>query len=547
MQAAPRPGGRSASWARRFGADAVGWLRSDLVDVVAVLPGSPARSGLRATESGARSRSPRGEADLEEALARWSRRFARERLFVLAARGLAFALSLGAVIAAAIAVSGSRLTFAVALYLVVPPLIGLAVVLASSWRDPGRPEVARVLDRDLALDERLGTAVEISGAGLPADGLEALVLAEANAALVTSHLSGARPTHRSARREWLVIVGALVIVSGLLVLIAGRGESFGLRRLAAVTSARQPTGRGSVAHGGGAKHAHLTTGRTRDIGPAARLATPSSKKPSRRNSALSVVTPPRSSTAGGRLSQGRGGDQRVPPGAFGKSGAQTAGPGAKAGTRGAGGGAGSRAGRGSGAEASTHSAASSRGGRAEPGRSAAGRSHTTNPRRVGTSRAGTSELNRTSSRAGGSAQAPASGSGQTHAAGHPSVRSAGSAAHTGSSSSAHGHASVGSGAGAGAGDNAVGRPQEKGLPRGFARLPIQAGYTPARNKSGPKTGDPAGRSGGKGPARSATEHAGGAAAAVTLPYIPPSAETGSADNALLRHYFSSAATVAGPW
>ncbi len=237
MQAASRPSGRSASGAARLSIDAIGWLRSDVVDVVAVLPGNPAQSGSGATENGGRC-----PGELDEALARWSRRFTRERLFVLAPRGLSLALSLGALIALVFAVSGSMLNLAVALCLSVPPLVALAVVLASSWREPSQREVARVFDRDLELDERLGTAVEISGAGLAVDGLAALVLAEANVALATSHLSGVRPTHRSARREWLVSAGALLIISFLLFLIAGRGESSGLGRLAAGTSAGHPAG-----------------------------------------------------------------------------------------------------------------------------------------------------------------------------------------------------------------------------------------------------------------------------------------------------------------
>ena len=301
MQAASRPSGRSASGAARLSIDAIGWLRSDVVDVVAVLPGNPAQSGLGATENGGRC-----PAELDEALARWSRRFTRERLFVLAPRGLSLALSLGALIALVFAVSGSMLNLAVALCLSVPPLAALAVVLASSWREPSQREVARVFDRDLELDERLGTAVEISGAGLAVDGLAALVLAEANAALATSHLSGVRPTHRSARREWLVSGGALLIISFLLFLIAGRGESPGLGRLAAGTSAGHPAAPTSVANTGGAKHARrLITARTRNVGPDERRETAPSSQSAGRNSALSVVTQPQSATAGSRLSARR--------------------------------------------------------------------------------------------------------------------------------------------------------------------------------------------------------------------------------------------------
>jgi hypothetical protein len=533
MQAASRPSGSSALWARRLSVDALGWLSSDIVDVVAVVAGSPAQPGTEATENGRRSPS-----QLDEALARWSRRFARERLFVVAPRGLSLALCLGALIASGFALSGSRLNLAVALCLSLPPLVALAVMLASSWRYPSQREVARVFDRDLALDERLGTAVEISGGGLAVNGLAALVLAEANAALATSHLRGARPTHTSARREWLVSAAALLIISFLLVLIAGRGESLGLRRMAAGTSAGRPAAPSSVANAGGAKHARsLITGRTRNIGPDGSRETTPSLMSAGRNAALSVVTQSQSATAGGRLPAG-GGDQRTPPGAVGRSGSQTADLGAKAGTRGADGGAGS--------SSSTHAAGSAHRGAVGSTHSAGHGRHTTNPQRVGAgSRAGALDANRvTGPRV--SAKARANGNSQTHGAGNTSSPSAQSAVRTQRSRGGQSH-SGGASAAVGSGGNPVGRDRTKVLPRGFARLPIQAGYTPVRDQFGPKRGSLAGGLGGKGRARSSTENDGGSATAVTLPYIPPSADIGAVDNALLQDYFRAAPMVSTGW
>lgn len=527
MQAASRPSGRSALWARRLSVDASGWLSSDVVAVVAVVAGSPAQPSPAATDNGRRSPS-----QLDEALARWSRRLARERLYVIAPRGLSLALCLGALIASGFAVSGSRLDLAVALCLSLPPLVALAVVLARSWRYPSRREVARVFDRDLALDERLGTAVEISGAGLAVDGLAALVLAEADAALAASQLNGARPTHTSARREWLVSAGALLIIAFLLVLLAGRGESLGLGRLAAGTSAGHPAALNSVAKVGGAKHAHSpVTGRTRRSGPERRRGSTPSSKSAGRNSALSVVKQ--------RQSAGR-------------SGSQTADLGAKAGPRGAGRGAGSRAGSSSSAQASTHAAGSAHSGRAGAAqsgragstRSAAGGGRTTTSRRAGAgSRSGTFHVSRvTGSRV--PAKARSNGNGQV--AGNASFPSAQSAVRTQRSPGGQSH-SAGSSAGVGSGGNPVGRAQTKGLQRGFGRLPIQAGSTSVRGRSGSKRGNPAGRSGGRGRARSSTENDGGSATAVMLPYIPPSADVGPGDSALLRHYFSAAPMASTGW
>lgn len=535
MQAASRPSGRSAAVARRLSVEAVEWLRSDIVDVVALLPGDPAHSGPGATENGGRS--PR---QLDEALARWSRPFARERRLVLAPRGLSLALSLSALIASVFAVGGAKLNLAVALCVSAPPLVGLAAVLASSWRDPSQRELARVFDRDLALDERVGTAVEISGAGLAVEGLAALVVAEASAALVMSDLSGARPTHRSAQREWLVSAGAVLIASVLLVSIGGRGGSLGLGRLAAGTSFGHPVAPTSVANAHGAKHAHrLITGRTRKVGSDGQRTT-ASLKSARRNPALSVVTPSQSSAHGGRF-PAQGGNQRTLHGALGRSGSQTAGLRAGAGARGAGGGGGTRAS----AQASTHSAGS--GVRVGSDRGTAGRGHSTNPQRAGAgSRAGTFHSTQTSGVLG-SARAQASGNSQTHGRGTTKIPSAHSAGHPQRSRSGQGH-SVGNSAGTGSGGSAVGRPQANGLPSGSARLPIQVGYnTPARGRSGPKSADPAGRSGGKGRVRSSTENDGGSATAVTLPYIPPSADIGPVDNAVLQHYFSSVPTVSKRW
>lgn len=535
MQAASRPSGRSALWLRRLIIDAFGWLSSDVIDVVAVVAGGPAQPSPEATEDARRS-----PGQLDEALARWSRRFARERLFVTAPRGLSLALCLGALIASGFAVSGSSLNLAVALCLSLPPLVALAVVLTSSWCYPSQREVARVFDRDLALDERLGTAVEISGAGLAVDGLPALVLAEANAALATSHRSGARPTHTSARREWLVSAGALLLISFLLVLIAGRGESLGLGGPAAGSLAGHPAARSSAADAGGTRHARsLITGRTRKIGPAASRKTTPSLKSAGRNSALSLVTQSQSATAGGRLSAG-GDRQRTPPGAVGRSGSQTADLGAKAGTRGAGG-AGSRAS----ARASTHTGGSAHSRRAGT-RSAAGGGHTTNPQRVGAgSRAGTFDANRVT-RSHHSEKVAANGNSQTHVAPNTSFPSAQSAVRAQQSLAGQSH-SAGNSAGVGSGGNPVGRAQTKVLPRGFTRLPIQAGYAPVRDRSGSRRGNPAGGSGGRGRARSSTENDGGSATAVTLPYIPPSAAIGPTDSALLQRYFRAAPMVSTGW
>ena len=541
MQAASRPSGRAASGARRASVDAVGWLRSNVVDVVAVLPANPIQSVRGAT--GGRSPS-----QLDEALARWARRFARQRLFVLAPRGLLLALSLDALIALVFAVSGSGLNLAVVLCLSAPPLVGMAVALASSRRDPSRREVARVLDRDLALDERVGTAVELSGSGLAVDGLAALVLAEATAALVTSRLSGARPTHRSAQREWLASGGALLMVALQLVLIAGRGESPGPVRLAARTSAGGPAAATTQADAGGAKHPrNLTTARIRNVG-SGRRETTASLRSAGQNSALSVVTQQQSSAAGRRLAAG-GGNQRAALGASSRSGSQSAGLG-KAGKRSAGGGgaggAASRAGRSASAQARTHSGGSAHGGRAGSSRGAASHGHATSPQRVGAgSRAGTFNSTRIFGFRG-SAKSPATGSSQTHGksnSGSPSVPAL-HAKRSPRAPNSQGH-SVGNSAGTGSGGNPYGRPETKGLRSGSAKLPVQAGYTPARDKSGPKRGNPDAGSGGIGRARSSTEKDGGSATAVTLPYIAPSSDIGPVDNALLQNYFSF--TVSRRW
>jgi hypothetical protein len=368
-----------------------------------------------------------------------------------------------------------------------------------------------------------------------------LVLAEADSALTTSHVSHARPTHRSARREWLVSAGALLIISFLLVLIAGHSEPPGLGRLAAGTSGGHLTALSSVANTGGPKRARsLITGRTRHIAPDGTREASTAQKSTGPNSALSVVTQPHRSTAGGRA-PAVGSDQRTPSRALGKSGSRAASQGAKTATRGAGRGAGGSAS----AQAGRHSAESAPGDRGS-GRAVSGRGHTTNSQHVGAgSRAGTSDSTR-SSGSHGSAKASASGNNQTHGTGNTSSPSAHPAVRTQRSLRGQ-NRSAGNSAGAGAGGNPFGRPQTNGLPSGFERLSIQAGSTSARDKSGTRSGNPAGRSGGKGRARSSAENGGGSATAVTLPYIPPSANTAPADNTLLQHYFSSTSTVTGHW
>ena len=539
MHAASGPSGRSALRLRRLRVDAVRWLRSEVVDVVCVLAGDSAQPGIRATENCERSSN-----QLEEGLARWGRRFARQRLLVLAPRGLSLALGLSALIALALAVSGTKLRLGVAVCLAVPPLVALTAVLASAWRYPGQREVARVFDRDLALDESIGTALEISGAGHAVDGLAGLVLAQANSALTADNLSGVRPAHTSAKREWLASLAALVILSLLLVLIASRGE-FLAPGPSPATSAGNLTAQRSVANAGVTNHdPRRTTAPTRNAGRRRTAARSPAPESTRRTSALSVVTQQHSARAGGRSSAG-GGDRHNASRAGGRSGSQTAGRGDKAGTGRPGGGGGTRAGGGSRQPAGTHAPRSSQPGSVGATRRA-GAGHPTKPQRVGTGSRSQRFVSKRAATSHGSTKAVGSGSSQAHGAGKTRSPSSHPAGHAPRSPGGQGH-SAGNSAGAGSGGNPIGRHPTRALRSGSARLPIQAGYAPVHARSGQKSGGRARGSGGSGRARSATETDGGSAAPVTLPYIPPSADVGPVNGSLLRSYFSSGPTVSKRW
>jgi hypothetical protein len=179
---------------------ALRWARADALDVVEVIPRRRARRALPASSTFVRR------------LDRWRARIARQRAIVVVRRHLLVLAVL--VVAAEIVVLATGNGHRPA-WLIAPLLLALvdgAVVMA---RGIPADRAAHMLDADLGLHDRVGTALELQAAASAPSGLGALVVDEANTALDDS-LGSARAVGRASRAEWgwlLAVVAALVAVA----------------------------------------------------------------------------------------------------------------------------------------------------------------------------------------------------------------------------------------------------------------------------------------------------------------------------------------------
>jgi hypothetical protein len=177
---------------------------------------------------------------LDEGLARWRRTILRRRLIVVIRRALLVAL---AALVALLIVRALGVSLAGWLLVAVPLVVfaaACALALAGGGLALGR--VARLLDRALALSERLGTAWEL---GAPADGTLARQVVDDGDRLVWDVGDRFEARTRPARREW---TGLLIALGASAVLLAvgagGRGDGAGSLRAGTGdgASARQQSG-----------------------------------------------------------------------------------------------------------------------------------------------------------------------------------------------------------------------------------------------------------------------------------------------------------------
>jgi hypothetical protein len=487
-------------------AEVARWLRADARDVVRVepVPGAPGAAATPApagtAETGAQS------PPLDDGLARWRRRVARRRMAAVIRRQLVLALALGVVLEVIALVAGTS-TPARAWWLLAPLLLGLAAVAAGARRGPRTGEIARLLDRDLALAERLDTALELESRPGSETGLAAMVIAEATAAASAS-LPAARAALTPAPREWGALPVLAVVLAALLVVPA--------RSSVVHRSAANPRG---AAPGAAAK------GRAPSAPGHAHVATPpaSASQPGAGHRPPPLVLGQAQTSAGQNreLAQGPSAgkpSRGAPPGQLARAGNGASAPNANAGAGQSGasatGGLGGQAGRASGGQASRSSGSA---GPARPGGASVG--------------------------GFGSASRPAAGAQAGVAA--PNSPGAPGAAKTSAGRGASGsRRAPGGGETAGSGRGSTGErrhgPPSK-LGTAAAGLPIQSGYTPSRSSHGSaSTGNSATSGGGSGPGRVAKAGVGSGSSAGTFPYIPPTPSSAAPlDEPLLLSYFSS--------
>lgn len=185
------------------------WLRADVRDVVRVVP----RASRRAARGGAGT-------ELGHGLRRWSRRLARHRSLAVVRRQLLLGGTLAVIAALVILIAGGARPWWLAAAAIV---FALACGAVARLRRPSLATSAQIVDRALAMNDRLGTALELQAAGA-SGGLATVVRNEANAAIGPS-LGEARVRSAPASREWAWLA---VIVCALAILIAvPRGGAVG--------------------------------------------------------------------------------------------------------------------------------------------------------------------------------------------------------------------------------------------------------------------------------------------------------------------------------
>lgn len=487
--------------AAELSSESARWLRADVRDVLRVEPKGASTAAPAPPEL---EGSPPSQT-LLAGLDSWRMRLGRRRSLVLVRRRLLVALALGiALELIGILAGGGPGTRAA--WLIAPALLAVGSLAAALHVGPRVPEVARLIDHDLALAERVSTALELESGPLDpgqvtANNLPAMVVAE-GAAAVSHSLGDARASLKPAWAERGLLVGLAAALAVLAAVpVSGPGAAHGpaaAPRVAAATRggaraavgstgkrSRGSTPRSATSPSGGGHRAPLRFGSSAAPGGAGReLAKgPSAGKPS-------GAPPPKQLAKGG---SGEIAPKSSP--AAGQSGA-SAGSGAGAGTPSAGG----QAGHGTSASAGSHRTAASPG----AGRAASG------------ARAGA-----------GAANAPGKAGGASSSSSSPGAFRAGHAPPGGESA----------GGARGSTVQPLHPPRSKPGTSG-AGLPIQPGYTPSRSGSG-TTGSGPPLAGGLGPARGASVGGVGGTGGAAFPYIAPSPVSAtSLDDSLLLSYFA---------
>ena len=503
MTRSPRSGSDAAAGLGR-------WLRADVRDVVRIAPSSAAVSTVNA---------PAGPRSLTAGLDRWRARLSRVRFAALLRRQLTVGCAAGVVVdLVALATGGGRMTRI--LWLALPAAITLLGLGAGLRRRLATGEVARLLDHDLSLAERVATAVEVGPEPAARGGLAALVRAQAGEA-VASSLGAARVVLRPARVEWLGLAVAAAVLAVVVALpSAGSGAS---RDAALAAGHRAPTGAPS-----GAAQTPTVAHTTR---PGSAHAPSSADNQSHRPPPLSFGNGQTPSGASRELARGPSG---------GKSSSRAL---PKQVARGGNGGVAPRSGSGSGQSGASGTAgspsdaggqASNRGGAAKSGGSGPSSDRTPHG---GAGRAATG------------AKAGRAGSPNAPGAAGSSARSSGASGASGAFKSRHsppGGDTAGGARGTTRGSTHASNPRASSN----GGLPIQSGYTPSsRARSTGRQGSGPAVAGGSGRARAGAAGGGPGTSSASFPFIAPTPNApASADQGLLLNYFGPfSRRLAGTW
>lgn len=524
---------RSPSSVARAAAGLSRWLRTDVRDVLAITPTGENPAGATAGPQG-----PVTAPGLAEGLERWRVRLARLRLVAVGRRQLLVACLL-AVVVELVVLAGGGARGSRVLWLAVPLAVAAAGTGATLRRRVATPEVARLLDHDLSLAERVSTAVDFGAAPLPTPpargagsrpeltGLGALVVSQAGEA-VTASLTAARASFRPARREWLGLLGAAIAAALVVVLPSAGSSQVSVRAAgsrhratagaAATRSTTVPgTARRQRAQPPGSTSSPtyrpppLTLGDSHNVSPAGR-------KPARSPSPGKSIALPLQAASGGKGKPGRQtGTGAAQSGAArnGELPAAIGGPG-RGGKRAAAAGARSAAAAGGGRSGTSSSP------RGSLGKAATGLGNAATGARSG--------------RATTSARAGKAGTRNTAGSAGSRSRSAGAPGAFAGRGSPSGGRTAGHARGTTSGTT---RPTTPRTTAGTSRLRIQPGYTPSTStRSNGRQGQGPGISGGSGRARTGTAGGSGAAGSGTFPFIAPSPNSAAAgDKNLLLNYF----------
>jgi hypothetical protein len=252
------------------------WLHGDAPDIIRIVPSRRAHP---------RGGSPVG---LREGISRWRGRIERLRIAAVVRRRVLLGLLFAAALELLAAATGAPDR---ALWLIAPAALTLLGIAAGTNRRVDVVAATLLLDRQLGLDERLTTALELAPSPAAGRPLGRALIGEADAAIDQS-LSRSRASDPSAGREWLCVLGGCALLIGALAL-GGASDSrssahLSARAAAAGRAAGNKTGAASAArkaagHLKSTSAAHATPAPPHSPGAAARRssAAPGSQSTSR--------------------------------------------------------------------------------------------------------------------------------------------------------------------------------------------------------------------------------------------------------------------------